>query len=192
MRLGYRTLCSTLTIVIRVQILLSPRPVFSLEIVAPLNEQRCVVPHFMRVGFGVGRCWSWGAATSCGLRGASGNEQRLYRSNRFVYFIVEYVILIPIDSGLCTDSHIHEPAVSTRIFRSLSLHQVNFLSKSRAEGRRGILRSTTTSRARDAGTTSLAGRFAVPSVAGRAEYTGGSDAERTGGRRKRCLSLRAD
>ena len=68
----YRTLCSTLTIVIRVQILLSPCPVFSLEIVAPLNEQRCVVPDFMRVGFGVGHCWSWGAAASCGLWRANG------------------------------------------------------------------------------------------------------------------------
>ena len=70
--LGYRTLCSTLTIVIRVQILLSPCPVFSFEIDAPLNEQRCVVPNFMRVGFGVGRCWSWSAAASCGLQRASG------------------------------------------------------------------------------------------------------------------------
>ena len=41
MRLGYKTLCSTFTIVIRVQFLLSPCPVFSLEIVAPLNEHLC-------------------------------------------------------------------------------------------------------------------------------------------------------
>ena len=45
---------------------------FSLEIVAPLNEQRCVVPDFMRVGFGVGCCWSWGVAASCGRRRADG------------------------------------------------------------------------------------------------------------------------
>ena len=80
-------------------------------------------------------------------------------------------------------------------------NQVSFLSRSRAEGRRGILRcsATITVTSRGAGgTTSLAGRFMVllppPSVAGRIEeydgYNGGSDAERTGGRRNRCLSLR--
>jgi hypothetical protein len=80
-------------------------------------------------------------------------------------------------------------------------NQVSFLNRSRAEGRRGILRcSTTTATSRGAGgTTSLAGRFMVlllppPSVTGRIEeydgYNGGSDAERTGGRRNRCLSLR--
>src|SRR6266852_3889545 len=85
----------------------------------------------------------------------------------------------------------------------LKLHrnQVTFLNRSRAEGRRGILRcsTTTTVTSRGAGgTTTLAGRFKVllppPSVTGRIEeydeYNGGSDAERTGGRRNRCLSLR--
>jgi hypothetical protein len=67
-----------------------------------------------------------------------------------------------------------------------SEHQVSFLNRSRAEGKRGILRSTTS---RGARTTSLAGRF-TPSPMTGYEYGGGSDAERTGGRRNRCLSLR--
>ena len=67
--------------------------------------------------------------------------------------------------------------------------QVNFLNRLRAEGSRGILRSTISC---CAGTTSLAGRFTPPSTTGLAEYeyNGGCDTERTGGRRNRCLSLR--
>jgi hypothetical protein len=77
--------------------------------------------------------------------------------------------------------------------------QVSFLNRSRAEGRRGILRCSTTTTSRGAGgTTSLARRSMVllppPSVTGRIEeydeYDGGFDAERTSGRQNRCLSLR--
>ena len=76
------------------------------------------------------------------------------------------------------------------------MHQVSFLIKSRAEGKRGILLRSTTSRG-TAWTTSLAGRFAptpaAPSAIRRTDaYEGGSDAERVGGRRKKCFSLRED
>ena len=81
-------------------------------------------------------------------------------------------------------------------------NQVSFLNRSRAEGSRGILRcsATTTVNSRGGGgPASLAGRFMVllppSSATGRMEeydgYKGGSDAERTGGRRNRCLSLRS-
>ena len=74
--------------------------------------------------------------------------------------------------------------------------QVSFLIRSRADGKRGILLRSTTSRGA-VRTTSLAGRFAPtpvpPSATCRTDtYAGGSDAERVGGRRKKCFSLRAD
>jgi hypothetical protein len=80
-----------------------------------------------------------------------------------------------------------------------NVYQVSFLIKSRADGRRGILlRSIITSRGAT-WATSLARRFAptppIPSSSAprRTEaYAGGSDAERVGGRRKKCFSLRAE
>ena len=95
---------------------------------------------------------------------------------------IDIDLLHPADLGL-TSRNKYQHA------KRFGCYQVSFLNRSRAEGRRGILRSTTS---RGAGTTSLAGRFALLSMTGRAvwEYTGGSDAERTGGRRNRCLSLR--
>jgi hypothetical protein len=83
-------------------------------------------------------------------------------------------------------------------------NQVSFLSRSRAEGRRGILHCSTTPAMTSrgvGGTTSLAGRFMLllptPSVTGRIEEydecnecNEGSEAERTGGRRNGCLILR--
>ena len=50
--LGYRTLCSTLSIVICVRFLLSLCPTVALEnCCSPDSSQRCVVPEKMRVGF---------------------------------------------------------------------------------------------------------------------------------------------
>ena len=96
---------------------------------------------------------------------------------------------LPSDFVPSLDRNKHEQGI---LESYLKLHQVNFLNRSRAEGKRGILRSTTSRRG--AGATSLAGRFKPPpSVTGRIteyEYNGGSDAERTGGRRNKCLSFR--